>query len=108
MPDPDFTSSKSVSARILENTFGDGYTQRAADGLNAIRDAWSVSYTNLTTPEKNILETLLLSAAGWQAFWWVAMGETVAKKWTCKEWKFVPVAAGYWNMSGTFIQSFDN
>ena len=107
LPDPDFSSAQTVQAKILENTFGDGYTQRAADGLNSLRDSWANSWTNLRNDEKYILENLLRTAGGWQSFFWIAPGEFTAKKWTCKEWKFTPIAGGYWGASATFQQSFD-
>lgn len=107
VPSPDFNSKKTVKPRILENDFGDGYTQRAADGLNSLRREWSVSWTNLTTAQKNILIGFFESQLGYKAFLWTAPGDTAVRKWTAREWTEEPVAANIWSITSTFRQEFD-
>lgn len=47
--------SRSTKFRVLTATFGDGYEQRAKDGINTKEDTFSVSFNNRLTAEiKNI------------------------------------------------------
>lgn len=107
VPAPDFSSKKSVKPRILENDFGDGYTQRAADGLNSMRREWDVSWTNLTLAEKNTLITFFEAQQGYKSFFWTAPGDTAQRKWTVREWRETPVVANNWTIQAQFRQEFD-
>lgn len=102
----DFKSAKDRTYAIRENSFGDGYVQRSADGLNNVRATWNVSWTNLTTAEKDVIEQFLDSTGGWQPFTWTAPGDSSPKKWIVKNPKINPVDAGYWNIAAQFIQDF--
>ena len=43
---PDRGQSKKVSPTLLKIQFGDGYEQRVAEGLNTIKETFSVSFNN--------------------------------------------------------------
>jgi phage-related protein len=100
-------SSKKTSARVRKTDFGDGYGQRVTDGLNALRDEWSVSWDALTESEAATMDAFLRARLGTQFFLWAPPGETLAKKWICAEWTVSPVDAGAYSLSATFTQVFD-
>jgi phage-related protein len=104
--EPIWTSPVNVTAKVLENEFGDGYTQRAADGINNVKETWELSWKNLTTPEKEALDNFLRERAGFRAFAWRAFGAP-PKAYSCKTWKFVPTQAGYWDGSASLRQEFE-
>lgn len=104
--------SKQTNARILEAPFGDGYKQRAGDGINAIIDEWSLSWTVGST-DADTLTDFFEARGGWDSFDWTPSGESVSKKWSCKVWSKVPSAVKdtsseeVWTISATFKQEFD-
>lgn len=104
--------SKKADARILETPFGDGYRQRAGDGINAIVDEWSLSWT-VGAVDANTLTDFFEARGGHESFGWTPHGESVAKKWTCKTWSKTPVEAKdptgeeVWSISASFKQEFD-
>ena len=66
-PAPD--SGGTISLRILKAQFGDGYQQRAGDGINAIVQSWPVQF--IGKPEKiAAIANFLKERAGYKAFHW--------------------------------------
>lgn len=51
------SSTFSYDQRIIESQFGDGYSQRVADGLNSYMMSANISHDNLTQAEFNTLLT---------------------------------------------------
>ena len=100
-------SPGAYEARVLRSQFGDGYTQRAADGINSIAVKWSMSWRNLTQTEKAAIQTFLETKAGATVFYWTPPRESTPLLWTCKSWSCTPVPGLLWNISAEFIREFD-
>jgi phage-related protein len=45
---PDKSMSKSTAPKVLTATFGDGYEQRIADGINSLQETYSLSFKTRT------------------------------------------------------------
>lgn len=103
---PKYGASKKSPARILMTDFGDGYRQRAADGINPIKESWDLEFTNETADIDDI-EDFLVARGGWESFTWTPSGELVAKKWSCQEWNRVKVGSGVDTLTCTFNREFD-
>lgn len=43
---PDKTMTRQSSPKVLLATFGDGYEQRAADGINSIKETYNLQFRN--------------------------------------------------------------
>jgi len=82
-------TQKSSTFRTLESGFGDGYTQRAGDGLNAVRATWSLAYKWLTNADADTLEAYLEERGGYQTIDWTAPKKSSAQKWICKGYQRV-------------------
>jgi len=78
-------SSRKRQYRTLRAEFGNGYEQTAPDGINAVRDEWSISYSNLTGAERTTLVTALDTVQGWDVLTWTAPGDVTQKKWKVSE-----------------------
>lgn len=110
--DTTYQISKKTDTRILETNFGDGYTQRALDGINSIVDKWSLSWT-VTSTDADTLTDFFEARGGYESFDWTPHGETVSKKWTCKSWSKNPTGGKdstgneIWDISASFKQEFD-
>lgn len=99
--------SKSVNARALVATFGDGYTQRGSDGLNAIGRTYSLTWNALSVANADTIESFFEARAGYEAFEWTAPRDSVAKKWIVQEWTRSNIDPTLDSISATFIQVFD-
>lgn len=107
IPPPTYGSSYVTESNIIRVEFGDGYSQRAARGLNYMRRVWNLKWENLYTSEANQLESTLRQYGGYQSFSWQAPGDSTPRKWTCVKWTREAVAPGIWNMSAEFKEEFD-
>lgn len=61
---PDKTASNTLQPRIKTQTFGDGYEQRAVDGINNINETFTLNYTNRGKEEIDKLIAFLNSKKG--------------------------------------------
>lgn len=81
---PDLDSKRSYTPRILRAEFGDGYLQAGADGINAYKESWALTFSNRQLADIEAIKTMLETCGGWQAFYWTPPGETALsppKKW---------------------------
>lgn len=78
---------KQSMSRVLRADFGDGYSQRAGDGINVISEIWDVEWEHLDSDEISNLETQLEAARGVDVIDWTPPDETVAQKFTVAEWQ---------------------
>jgi len=83
---PSLSSSKSVKARILKNEFGDGYSQRAADGLNNTPATWTLTWIGQVYTDMDTLEAFFEARGGWDTIEWTPYREATEKKFICTEW----------------------
>lgn len=65
---PDRSMTKTSKPKLLLATFGDGYEQRIADGINSIKETFSLNYANRTKEEIDDLVTFLDSTKGVTSF----------------------------------------
>lgn len=103
---PTTSSSKTTKAKVLKAEFGDGYGQRAGDGINSVREQWQVSWVGLTRTEANTVENFLRARKGFEAFLWTSPGGS-QKKWVCEEWNRTLGSAVNDDVSATFVEVFD-
>jgi phage-related protein len=97
-----FASQMDMSPAILEAKFGDGYRQRAGNGINTMLEVWSIQANALKdATEAAPMEAFLRAQAGVTAFQWATpFGRTAL--FVCKKWRRVQTSFGMSNISGTF------
>ena len=102
-------SGKQTSFKTIKAQFGDGYSQRAADGLNSKVDSWSLSWPNLSSTDKETIITALDAVGGWDYLTWTPFGESTEKKFIVKDgYSISYVEGGAWfNVSTNIVQVFD-
>jgi len=91
---PSYTSARTKRARVLRAGLGDGYSQRAGDGLNSVVSSWSVVWNALTAEEADYIDGFLTARGGHEAFSWTTPGEAAPRLWTCENWSRSPRRAG--------------
>lgn len=75
------TSAKSFRFATIVAQFGDGYMQRATDGINQKQEGWNVVYDNLQTADRDTVQAFIdiVKMAG--VIEWTAPGDSTEKKW---------------------------
>jgi len=94
---------RSVTFKVLESEFGDGYEQAAADGINNIRESWDLVWQNEDQVDVDFLTTFFDDLAGHKTFFWIPPGEVTPKLWRVNEGYGVDPDAGF---SSTFSATF--
>jgi len=105
--EPTRDTSKSVTARFLKAELGDGYDQRSGDGIQTIKEEWSVLFEALDSTNANLIVSFFEGLEGYQNFTWIPFRQTVAKKFICPNWSESYKGAGLTSVSASFIQVFD-
>lgn len=104
---PTYSYVKTTKARTLRTDFGDGYSQRAGDGLNAIGRSVDLEFSGLTVSQANDIETFLTTKAGYTAFTYTLPDEASAKKWIATEWRRSAQSNTIRTITVTLEQVFD-
>lgn len=93
--------SKTTKARVLSANLGDGYTQRAKDGLNSISDEWSISW-DVNETNADTLTDFFVTHGGADSFDWTPPTEGSSKKWVASSWDKKPSKVTDFNGSEIF------
>ncbi len=99
-------TSKVNTARVLRTDFGDGYSQRAGDGINCLKRAYTLSWVGSNT-NINALITHFEERAGYQSFTWTPDGESTEYKWVCEEWNWEHVSDDEMYLTAEIKQEYD-
>ncbi|MHC1728581.1 MAG: phage tail protein [Syntrophobacteraceae bacterium] len=102
-----YGSSLDEEARILENKFGDGYTQTAADGINNIDATLPMKWEWITSAEADTLIAFFRAKAGTTPFKYKIPTEPAAWVWKCKKWSRDTDKCGLTSVNATFERRFD-
>ena len=104
---PSYNSNKNKDFRILSAEFGDGYAQRAADGLNYISENWQLSWSLLTEAQADEITDFFDARAGIDAFTWTTP-DGDSKNFLVSEYTRVPIANDIYSVSATLDEDFNN
>ncbi len=80
---------KAARPRRLEASFGNGYRQRAADGINPIEIELTLGWTGSSTDIRELIDHFE-ERAGYQSFTIndATIADDVTYKWTCDDWPY--------------------
>lgn len=67
---PDQGASMKPKLAVLKAGFGDGYEQRAKDGINNVKQIWDLQFTLRPKTEIEAIDTFLETHAGVTSFTW--------------------------------------
>ena len=67
--------------RTISVQYGNGYEQRAKDGINSSKTTWGVTWAAITLAQYTTVVAALEAAGGVDYFLWKAPGDTTTKKW---------------------------
>ena len=98
-----YPTTISRSPAVLEAKFGDGYSQRAGDGINTNLESWEVEATGIPSYDAYQIDTFFSARGGHEAFQWTSPAYTaVEKNYICRKWKVTYGSEDNCTFSGTF------
>lgn len=107
-PSPANTTQKTVTGAVRRAEFGDGYSQRAPDGLNFTKCQLTLSWPALASADAATIEAFFIAeGSGATAFFYTPYLEATALKWTCATWTKSYVDGDIVSLQATFVQEFD-
>lgn len=99
-------SSVAVTPRTLRVDFGDGYNQRAGDGLNTTPGKWSLKW-DLKATDATTLIAFFKTHGGHTSFDWTPPRETVSQKFIVNDWNEVPYGESGATITANIEQVYD-
>jgi phage-related protein len=75
---PDRGLKADQKPRVLKATYGDGYEQRVAAGINNLPESWSLTWKNRTSAEANKIVRFFEVQGGVTAFDWYPTGYDIS------------------------------
>lgn len=98
---------KRTTHNVLSVQFGDGYSQRAPNGINAKVDSWEISWIWLDDSERDTVLAALDAVGGHDYLTWTPYGETAEKRFIIKaDSRFEAFNAGYTKIGCTLQQVY--
>jgi phage-related protein len=104
---PDFGAQVQIKPRVRAVSFGDGYQQRQADGINTQPQVWSLQWQNRDNSETAAIKSFLATRSGVEAFDWTPPNEATAIRVVCGEWSVQTVKFNLNTVSAQFKQVFE-
>ncbi len=104
---PSQSSTYEQEFRVTRADFGDGYTQRSADGLNNTPRTLNLTWELNSASEIATIETFLRARGGAETFDYTPPSESVQLKWTCGGFTKTPGNGLYSTLTAVFNQEFD-
>ncbi len=99
-------SRLSLRARVLKKSFGDGYEQRAPDGLNPVTRVFDAKFDAVTVADAERIRVFLEGRAGHTPFYFRLPDEAALRQWTCESWSIETVAGALRNVTAKFVEDF--
>lgn len=93
--------------RVIETRYGNGYSQRALDGINGNQATWSVAWENITEAQFDTLVGAFDDAYGVDYFNWTAPGDASSKKWLVPKFTRSVSSGDIYSVSASLVQVFD-
>ena len=104
--DPAVSSARQAKSRIKSAQFGDGYSQRSSDGLNAVTRAFSAQWASIPSTDADTIEAFLEAHTS-TAFLWTPPLDSVQRKWIAGDWSRSYVAGDLVSLSANLTEVFD-
>lgn len=106
---PSYDYQKAHQTRIKKADFGDGYSQRTGDGLNAVAVSPTLSFIALSLAEADAIESFFVARGGYESFEYTLPDESTARQWVTSEEGWARTATGpdLYTINVTLTEVFD-
>lgn len=102
-----YGTDMSTEYRVRRVNFGDGYSQRAVDGLNAQPQSWRLVWEHIADADAETLRVFFRDLGGSGIIDWTPFGQATALKWTGSSFTLKPSGTLLSDCSITLTQEFD-
>jgi phage-related protein len=103
------TAQLTKKPRVTEATFGDGYKQRTAFGLNTNPQTWALAFVFTGSATAHLgWKSFLDALNGTTAFDWTPPGESSSMRFVCKDYGVTVDPGNVYRCSAVFEQDFGN
>jgi phage-related protein len=93
MAEFEYVPSKGFSGdstpRVRMARFGDGYSQRVAEGINPVNQTWNLQFNSKPLAEAQAIDAFFRVKNGVASFTWVPPDEVTEVKVICQKWSQV-------------------
>lgn len=103
---PSYTSQRKHAPRALLAQFGDGYEQRAGDGINTNPQEWDLTFENLGDTDADALLGQLDGYGAVTSFTWTPPRGSEIRV-VCRTWSVTYASAGANTIAATFTEVFE-
>lgn len=103
---PDAPITEETLPRIRVAEFGDGYTQRSADGLNHLPRKLTLKWTRISWLDAESIVSFLRDRGATESFDYKPPGFSSSIKFICPNWKREILDTGA-SIHATFVEVFD-
>lgn len=104
-PTPPITAR--IEPRVLKAQFGDGYSQRAGDGLNTRRRTYELTWETLIRTEIDDIVGFFEALQDGEAFYWTPNDGSAQGVFTLKDWSASRITYAEYSCSATLVEEFD-
>lgn len=105
---PSQDSSLVKQPNVLSISFGDGYSQRAAQGINNNPAKFDWSWSGLDQTDADAIFNFFEARAGHEAFYYTPPFEITARKFICTNYsKMFSEGVGFFGLRASFLEVFD-
>lgn len=100
-------TSGETEASVLRADYGDGYSQRVADGLNHLRQQTTIRWIHKTEAQWQEVRDFLKPKLGVEVFTYTDFGEDQARRWICTRLRGpTPEHGNLYTFSATLREEF--
>ncbi len=103
---PSYEPVQTKKTRIIEARFGDGYSQRARDGLNSVSRAWKLQWVNEDQAIAEAIDDFLTERGNVEPFYYIDTTGLRSGLYTCETWDKSDTGPGLCTVTATFDESF--
>jgi phage-related protein len=109
---PDRSLTKTTTPKVRTSIFGDGYSQRIAQGINSLEQNFNVAFQNRTKAEIDDISTFLDTVKGVTAFNFTypdtnSAGNEVTIKVICTTYSTTYANSDFYNLTATFDRVYE-
>lgn len=103
---PDYGPQVTETPRVRMTQYGDGYSQRAADGLHPIAQKWSLKFSARSQTEAKGILSFFRTQGGTTAFDFIDPLDSSTHSVICQTWSMSPSSYGLYDVQATFQEVF--
>lgn len=101
-----YHSAQNYGNRIRHLPFGDGYGQRATDGINTLEEKHKVRFIGDSSDVIN-MSTFLEGTSQIDYFTWIPPRSTSTKLFVCERWTVTPLSDDIDQLDAVFARVYD-